>query len=328
MKALPTGVEMKVALTHIDGRAASAEAPSRALWLSAVPLGSSSARQLTIGNGTPLPLAYCWEPADADMDSSSAVLGNAARGCYTSGGHGGASQPEQRYSSAVLSGAHGDCQGRRGTEGGHVQGRCPAASQQREGTQPTAGACSRAPETAADFRMQPAAGTLPANAAVTFTASFQPRVESRVSAFARFRLRVQPGDRESVSHLPSPRMKGTSSPEGQQESALRGDTSDAAGCPCVPEVAQRFMNAADGAATRSADAIVPGWSPLAGPRARSAAVEVTLEGLALPASGVEAEPPVLRGCVRLAAGQAHVPCSDRALCAVPAATMLRQPQAC
>lgn len=314
---------MKVALTHIDGSAASTaieEAPARALWLGMVLLGTTSARQLTIGNDTPLPLAYCWEQAAADIDSSSAVLGDAAGGCYTSGGHGGASQPEQRHSSEVLS-VHGDRHGSRGTAGSHARNRRLDALQQQAGTQPR----PNPPETAADFHMQPAAGTLPANAAATFTASFQPRLESRVSAFARFRLRVQPGDREGVSRLPSPHIRGASLMEKQQGSAsLSSGATEAAACPCMPALAQPLDNAAGRAATRSADAIVPGCSPLAGPCAGSAAVEVTLEGLALPAPLLEAEPPVLQGCVRLAAGQARAPCSSRASCAVPAASMLRR----
>ena len=304
-----------MALTHIDGRAASAEAPAQALWLGAVPLGTTSARQLTIGNDTPVPLAYCWEQAAADIASLSAALGDAAGGCYTSGGHAGPSQQELSHSSAVLRGVHGDCQGSRGTEGGRAPESRPAAFQQREGTQPTAGARSRSPEPAADFRMQPAAGTLPANAAVTFTASFQPRVESTVSAFARFRLLVQPGDREGASHLLLPRIRGALSPKGQQgREVLRTDATDASGCPCMPEVAQSGNNAAGGAAARSADALAPGFSPLAGSCAGSAAVEVTLEGLALPAPRLEAEPPVLQGCMRLAAGQARTLLQPRVLC--------------
>ena len=313
-----------MALTHIDGRAAGAEAPARALWLGAVPLGTTSARQLTIGNDTPLPLAYCWEPTAADIDSTSAAVGDAAGGCYSSGGPGGVCQLEQRHPPAVLSGVHGECLGSRGTEGGHAQVRRPAALQLRAGTQPTAGACSCGPETAADFRMQPAAGTLPANAAVTFTASFHPHLESGVSAFARFKLRVQPCNREGVSHVPSPLIGGAFLPEGQQGSALlRSDAMDAS--PCVPVVAQPVVRKAAGrAAACSADTIVLGCSPLAGPCAGSVAVEVTLEGLALPAPRLEAEPPVLQGCVRLAAGQARTPCSSCASRIVLAASMLRQ----
>ena len=321
--ALPTGVEMNVALTHIDGRAANMEAPARALWLGAVPLGTTSARQLTIGNDTPLPLAYFWEQAAADINSSSAALGDAAGGCYTSGGHAGPSQPEQRHLSAVPSGVHGGRHGSRGTEGSHAHDKRKAALQQQAGTQPPAGLHFNGPETAADFCMQPAAGTLPANAAVTFTASFQPRLDSRVSAFARFRLRMQPGDRESLGDLPSPRIRGASSPEGQQERAsLRSSATEAAACPCMPAVAQPINNAAGEAATRSGGATLPGCSSLAGPCAGSAAVEVTLEGLALPAPHLEAEPPVLQGCVRLAAGQALTPCSSRASCVVLTASML------
>ena len=312
-----------MALTHIDGRAAGAEAPARALWLGAVPLVTTSARHLTIGNDTPLPLAYCWEPTAADIDGTSAAVGDAAGGCCTLGGHAGPSQPEQRHSSEVLSGVHGGRHGSRGTEGGHTQDMRPAALQQRAGTQPTADACSCAPETAADFRMQPAAGTLPANAAVTFTASFQPRLESSVSAFARFMLRVQPGDSDCASHLPLPLIRGALLPEGS--ALLRSDAMDAAGCPCVPVVAQPVVTkAAGGAAARCADTIVPGCFPLAGLCASSAAVEVTLEGLALPAPRLEAELPVLQGCVRMAAGQARTPCSSCASRIVPAASMLRQ----
>lgn len=201
----------------------------------------------------------------------------------------------------------------------------PAALQQQAGTQPPAGACSCGPETATDFRMQPAAGTLPANAAVTFTASFQPRVESSMSRFARFRLRVQPCDREGVSHLPSPRIRGAMSPEGEQGSAsLRHGATEAAACPREPVVAQPGNRAAGGAAMQSVVALMLGCSPLAGPCASSAAVEVTLEGLALPAPRLETEPPVLQGCMRLAAGQARAPCWSLAPSIVPAASMLRQ----
>ena len=297
-----------VALTHIDGRVAKAWPPWQALWLGAVPLGTTSARQLTIRNDTPLPLAFRWEPAAADCDSSPAKHADADARCEAPGRQGGASQPEEGRSPAVLSGVLGGCpQSSREAGGRHAQGRSMAEVQQRADMQPAAGTRASDDEVGADFWIQPAVGTLPASTAVTFTASFQPHAEGSVSAFARFWLRVQP----SNTYVAMPGIRGATSAEGQQASALlRSGPPESAACACEPVVAQGQGAAADRAAMRSAKSMCPS---LARQCAGGADVEVTLEGLALPAPRLEAELPVLQCCARLAAGQVLAPYSRYAL---------------
>lgn len=253
-----------MALTHIDGQQAGGGAPAQPLWLGAVSLGAAAARQLTVLNTTPLPLAFQWRlsphaAAAVDSDSSASAEEKALE---------------------ELPGA--ECSPLAGTDAdaGQAAGMPPAAEPRPDsGGVPHAGS----------FSMRPAAGTLPASAAMSFAAVFEPRDARGESTTARFRLVVGPALAQEVlqgAALPALRM-----PTARAPAAVRASNQPDA------EPSGRVPLAPAQAVGRPLAVAHTPLQPVCG-----ANITVELEGLALPAPQLEAEPAVLH-CLGLTVGQ-------------------------
>lgn len=251
-----------MALTHVDGRQAGGGAPAQPLWLGAVPLGAAAARQLTVLNTTPLPLAFQWR-----LSPSAAAAGDP-------------SDSAEEKASEELPGAECSPLARTDADSGLAAGMPPAAEPRAD---------SAGVSHAGSFSMRPAAGTLPASAAMSFAAVFEPRGARGEPTTARFCLVVGPAlAREGLqgAALPALRAPTAHAPAAVQVSN-QPDAEPSGQAPLAPAQAVRQPRAGAHAPLQ----------PACG-----ANITVELEGLALPAPQLEAEPAVLH-CLVLTVGQ-------------------------